>query len=503
MCNNRCVFCVSGQRTARGQAGATEIEPVVSAIRAARSAGHTKITLLGGEPTLQPIFLDVLRECAQLGFEEVVVFTNGAKTAREGMIDEILATGARVSWRISIQGATEESHERTTKKDGSFGRIVRTLEHLHRKGQRISVNMCVVASNYDDVDRFAALVLPYGVRQLHLDLMRPLDAGDRTEAELKETLLPLDRVGDPFRRMVAAFPASFDVNVGNLPFCIAPEIATRIHHDGQPTETIAIDGDDKPSRPFDKYLVKARDKTKPPSCARCVFDDRCTGVYEHYVRHQGYGALVPVDAERLVAIDPERRLLALHLRPLGKVLAGKRGDVRFETIDRGLGELGLRVVSAGSTLGAALVPPGSRTGVVARYRDFDVVLDGAPPKTTALVRALAAELAALGPIVPLGDDAVLPVAPKLGAALVRLAAAAPFTPLVWTGTEVAADGQRTELVLEGPAGERVVFFVALEAGRAKSGYRLEAGEPTEAVRSGLRAAMTVLAARAPLEAAAR
>ena len=197
MCNNRCVFCVSGQRTARGQPGPADLESVVSSIRTARASGHTKITLLGGEPTLQPIFLDVLRECARLGFEEVVVFTNGAKTAREGMIDDILATGAPISWRISIQGATEASHERTTKKDGSFGRIVRTLEHLARKQQRITINMCVVDSNHEDIDRFAALVVPYGVQQLHLDLMRPLDAGERTDAELEATLAPLARLGDP------------------------------------------------------------------------------------------------------------------------------------------------------------------------------------------------------------------------------------------------------------------------------------------------------------------
>src|SRR4051812_14111573 len=116
MCNNRCVFCVSGQETARGRARPLEVEPLLAEIEKARAAGHRKITLLGGEPTLQPGFLDVVRRAVALGFEEIVIFTNGAKTAREAFVDEILALAPPgiFTWRISIQGATREAHDRTT-----------------------------------------------------------------------------------------------------------------------------------------------------------------------------------------------------------------------------------------------------------------------------------------------------------------------------------------------------------------------------------------------------
>ena len=69
MCNNRCVFCVSGQRTAFGEAGPMATGPIVEKIRQAREVGHRKITLLGGEPTLQPGFLEIIRETVGMGFE--------------------------------------------------------------------------------------------------------------------------------------------------------------------------------------------------------------------------------------------------------------------------------------------------------------------------------------------------------------------------------------------------------------------------------------------------
>src|SRR5689334_14868887 len=108
MCNNRCVFCVSGQETALGRARPLRVEPILEEISKAYATGHRKLTLLGGEPTLQPGFMDVVRHSVALGFDEIVIFTNGAKTARAAYIDEILATGGRFTWRISIQGATEE-----------------------------------------------------------------------------------------------------------------------------------------------------------------------------------------------------------------------------------------------------------------------------------------------------------------------------------------------------------------------------------------------------------
>jgi MoaA/NifB/PqqE/SkfB family radical SAM enzyme len=324
LCNNRCVFCVSGQRTARGQAGVAELEPLLASIRAARASGHTTITLLGGEPTLQPVFMDVLRECGRLGFSEVVIFTNGAKTAREGFVDEILATGVPVSFRLSIQGATEESHERTTKKPGSFDRLVRTMQHLHARGARITVNACIVRSNHEDLARFPALLEPFGVRQLHLDLMRPADAGDRTEEELASQMPRFSELVPPMRAMVAGFSPGFDVNLGNLPYCVAPDLARVIHHDGERTETIAIDGDDLPSAPWDKYEVKRRDKVKPESCARCVFSPRCSGVFDRYASAHGTSELVPIDRAQLDLLDPSRRLhaeLGLDDAPIAEALA--------------------------------------------------------------------------------------------------------------------------------------------------------------------------------------
>ncbi len=490
MCNNRCLFCVSGQRTGMGEALPLPTEPILARIREARERGHDKITLLGGEPTLQPGFMDVVRECVALGFSEIVIFTNGVKTAREAVIDDILATGGNFTFRISIQGATEETHEATTRKAGSFARIIRTLEHLAKKGQRITVNMCVVGSNYASVDRFPALLAPYGVSQLHLDLMRPNDAGERSEEELRALMPELSRMAPALERMVDGFEEGFDVNIGNLPYCVAPRLAHVIHHDGETTETIAIDGDDQLSRPWNKYFVKRKDKIKPPSCATCVFDSRCSGVFETYARFHGTEVLVPITAKQLAEVDGAQRHLALGLSGLESAL-----DDAWQWHAPSDQEVVLTLRSAPDlcvALRGRAHPDGfARYGDVTLHRPLGVDGDRTHlPALRALGRAL--ERAGHPAIHPVGDDAAVPLRASIAARLRKIRGAAPFGSLALADVRVRPDGARAEVELRGPEGESATVWLEDREGRPRGGYRLDSkAEPTEALVDGLRSLLSV------------
>ena len=300
VCNNRCVFCVSGQLTAQGLARPLPTAPALAALEQAAARGARKVTFLGGEPTLQASLLPAITRAIDLGFTTIVLFTNGVKTARASYVDEILDLAAArgfagFEWRFSIQGGDQASHDHVTEKPGSFARLIDGLHHLRARGQRITANACINTRSYRSLPGYVDLVRAHGISQLHLDQVRPRDAGQRSEAELRAMMPRYSDQVPYFREMLARFDRElpgFDINVGNLPFCVMPERAHQIHHDGESTLTVAADGDQL-STPWDKYADKRSDKFHPPASAPCPHRARCNGIFTRYAQFHGVDEFTP------------------------------------------------------------------------------------------------------------------------------------------------------------------------------------------------------------------
>lgn len=315
LCNNRCVFCVSGQLSEQKRAPQLDEEPIRRQLQAARDDGATKITLLGGEPTLQRSFLPLLQFAVDLDFDEIVIFTNGVMTPRDTFRERVnvildgLGDRARerVVWRFSLQGGDREHHDATTINPGAWDRIQASMTVLSAEGRRLTGNMCVVEQNYRSVATLAEVAERFDFEDLHLDMVRPRDSGDRTDEELRKMMARYSDMAPHFRALIAGcdtrLGADFDVNIGNLPYCIAPELAHKVHHDGEATVTVAASGQGTTQEGFDKYADKRSDKHKLPGCASCVFDDRCGGIFDKYAEFHGHSEFGAISSGQLWNLD--------------------------------------------------------------------------------------------------------------------------------------------------------------------------------------------------------
>lgn len=421
LCNDRCVFCISGRITRAGEARLLPLEPLAARLRQARAEGRSALTFLGGEPTIQPHFLALTQLAVALGFSPIVVFTNGSKAGRTDLIDRVIETGGRFEWRFSFQGATEEAHERTTERKGSWGQLIEAVARASARGQRISVNTCVVAQNHESLGSFGQTLAPFDVAQLHVDMIHPEDTGDLSLEELRPMMVRYTEVAPHLRAMIAALPAGFDVNVGNVPPCIAPDLSPWIHHGGPPTETSQVSDFGlpvlQPSR--DKYTFKERKKLKVQGCARCVFDRRCSGLFPEYAAIYGTEELSPIEAEAS-PFDP----------------------VVIEAVRCALDEVGGRLLPDGASVEVddarlVLLAPGAGDAHAGYDRASIRALSPSASSARALERFDAAlRQAGFRTVHPPGDDARLPAPPRIAAALARWRRAAPFGPLTWEHTRI-------------------------------------------------------------------
>lgn len=315
LCNNRCVFCSSGQLTQLKLARPIALDPIVQAIEQARAAGARRITFLGGEPTLHKGFEQALGRAVALGFEEIVIFTNGVMLPHPGFVDRICALG-RFEWRISIQGGNEAAHVAVTKRPDSFRRIAQGLELLRARGQDVTANVCVNEESYRSLPDYPELVARYGIRQLHVDIVRPSSTGDRDEAYLRAIMPRYSTMAPYFAEMLARFEAwdpDFDVNVGNLPYCVLPEWSHRIHHGGEATVTQSAD-ESSLEIAVDKYDWHASLRRHVPACEGCALRPQCTGIFSKYLELYGDAEFRAVSQERLDAAAPRKRYLARRAR---------------------------------------------------------------------------------------------------------------------------------------------------------------------------------------------
>lgn len=369
MCNNRCVFCSSGQATQRGQALPMELQPVLAALERAKRQRARKVTFLGGEPTLQRAFIPALRRATDLGFEEVEIFTNGVKAARRSFVDEVAAIG-RFSWRFSIQGGNAHAHDDAVVKPGAFERICRAMENVRAHRHRITANACINERSYRSLPDYVELVRRYGVEQLHIDVVRPSSAGQRTDAYLGEIMPRHVDMAPYVDEMLAAFEAwdpSFDVNVGNYPYCLLPQWSHRIHHGGLETLTLASDLDNDLSEK-NKYAAQHSDKLHGPRCRACAFETSCSGVFDAYARIHGTDELRPVTVGAWAVLDQsgERSHLLERGRALAKRLEEPPDSLRVIEGCVAFEHRGVRL---------RLGPRGTLGLAVARIDTFDVSIE--------------------------------------------------------------------------------------------------------------------------------
>lgn len=525
MCNNRCVFCVSGHLSQRRMVHPLEVQPILDVIERARRDGAVRLVFLGGEPTIQPAFFPALEHAARLGFSEIVIFTNGVRLAQEGFIDACLAIG-RFTWRISIQGANEAAHVAVTKKSTSFRRIITGIEMLRARGQRVTVNMCVCEASYRSLPDYPALVERHGIKQLHIDIVRPQSSGIKTVAYLREIMPRYSVMAPYYDEMLRGFEAwdpGFDVNIGNLPYCILPQWGHRIHHGGEDTVTqsSSTDGLEKGAR--NKYAVHSVQRTFTKACPRCVFADRCSGVFKDYLEVYGEDEIEPVSLERLRELDPRQNNFTVLVAPFVALLvespppAGWTSSQRFD--DARSRRVELRFERAGGVVVTLVLSPVSPpTGAECPAAAFitdqfraDVLVEGwcDDEALTGLVR-WAFDVATGDPRVSaiegVSEPRVLAARgehPALGRSRTRmhrlvraLQRTARFAGWRYEGSERASDGNAVDIIVGGPEGMRLSVRISAHANAGRSAvnatFALAEGTDEAAARPAIEAMMVAM-----------
>ena len=164
-CNNRCAFCLD---TDSQDSTHVPVDQIREEIRAGRSQGATRLILSGGEPSLHPSYIELIRLGRKLGFDKVQTITNGRMFAYPRFLRACLDAGLG-EITFSIHGHDAELHDRLVGVPGAFEQAVAGLRAALADGRAVvNVDVCLNRQNIRELPRILDHFIGLGVREFDL-----------------------------------------------------------------------------------------------------------------------------------------------------------------------------------------------------------------------------------------------------------------------------------------------------------------------------------------------
>jgi radical SAM protein with 4Fe4S-binding SPASM domain len=158
-CNLRCRHCYQNS-DARTLADELTLAEKLDLLEQIAAQYIPMIAFAGGEPTISPDLLPVLRRCRHYGLH-ISVATNGS-TLTPRLAAELAEAGARYV-EISLDSVHPEKHDAFRGQPGMWHRTVRGMRHVVRQpGLRLGIAICVHQGNFDEVEDMLQFAVDIG-----------------------------------------------------------------------------------------------------------------------------------------------------------------------------------------------------------------------------------------------------------------------------------------------------------------------------------------------------
>lgn len=149
-CNQNCHFCT--QRAEADPEGFDSDERIIGEIRRIRNQGAARLTLTGGEPTLDPRLTGYLRIARTLGFRDVVLETNGLHLASVEFCKRLLRAGlARARISANAIGPVSDG---ITRDPGGWRDTRQAMLNFASLGQPVELSIALTRMNLDHLAGF-------------------------------------------------------------------------------------------------------------------------------------------------------------------------------------------------------------------------------------------------------------------------------------------------------------------------------------------------------------
>ena len=291
-CNNNCQFCLNiHKRNSVPQKNTWQIKKEMIE---ARNSGTTYLELVGGEMSIRPDIIELIRFAKELGFETIMMSTNGRMYSYENFAKKIVEAGLN-SLVFSIHGHNAQLHDFLTQVPGSFEQLKKGIENVRKAGlKNIGSNTTIVKQNYKYIEKIGKLIYSLGIRNSEFIFVDP-SYGAAHDNFYK--FVPKISQAAPYIHKCLDIGKKYKVPhwaIRYVPLCYFTDYLdqvselqeVKIFH----TEHLAPDFENRDVEGSRRVVGRA----KTERCRGCKLYEKCEGIWKEYLKHYGDKELNPV-----------------------------------------------------------------------------------------------------------------------------------------------------------------------------------------------------------------
>ncbi len=290
ICNLSCVYCC----LERDRLYYTTPRSALEVIDRAATRGLKKVALVGGEPTIRKDFWQILDHLRQAGIDQVTLTTNGLMLSYPKFVADLVRHGV-TTVHLSLDAFDPGVLIELSRNDSAPQLVIEALHNLLRHPElNLFLYGVVTRANVAHLREYVLAVRDLEV----VDRPRPsvvltgIKPAGRAWENREDVVPPASEAAQAVAEAVR-LGAEVGVNVGykNLPPCLmrgleGMSLDAYLQESRMDLTTGAIL---PPER--DEFFLHGR------GCARCRWQETCSGAHRNYVSLAGWGEFVPVERE--------------------------------------------------------------------------------------------------------------------------------------------------------------------------------------------------------------
>ncbi|XOA42794.1 MAG: radical SAM protein [Candidatus Nealsonbacteria bacterium] len=295
-CNNRCRFCMEANKRDLPIRTTLEIEQEMVE---ARQRGTDYLELIGGEMTIRPDIVRLIKFAKRTGFATIMMSTNGRMYSYQELAKAILKAGLN-SLVFSIHGHTPKLHDWLTRVPGSFDQLKHGVKNVQRISKKLGLNInigsntTIVKQNYKFLPKIGEYIRSLGIGNSEFIFVDCNEGG--AYDHFYEFVPKISKIADYIHKCldIGKRDRLKHWHVRYVPLCYFQDYLGQISELQEVatfhTEHVAPDFYN-PNVEESRRLVG---RTKTRKCKSCKLYNRCEGIWKVYLERYGDKELKPV-----------------------------------------------------------------------------------------------------------------------------------------------------------------------------------------------------------------